>query len=123
GTYVARIMKRLEAAPRTVLGVFGKAEDAFRIHPTDRRYKTDFSVHPTDTGGAEPGEIVVAEALPGRAYGLPQARVTERLGSHGDPRSATLIALHTHGIPTDFTPEALRQAERTKPVPLGQRTD
>ena len=34
--------------------------------------------------------------------GLKPARVIERLGKMGDARSISLIAIHTHDIPTGF---------------------
>ena len=66
---------------------------------------------------------MLAEPLPGTGYGLKPARIVERLGRMGDARSVSLIAIHTHGIPTEFSPEALAEAKRARRVPLGKRTD
>jgi ribonuclease R len=55
--------------------------------------------------------------------GLKAARVIERLGHMGEPRAISLVAIHTHDIPTEFGPEALAIAADAKPVALGQRTD
>jgi ribonuclease R len=41
----------------------------------------------------------------------------------GDAKSVSLICIHTHGIPQDFTPEALAEAQKSRAVPLGKRTD
>ena len=120
GKYEGRTFKRLAATPSKVLGVF-RAPD--RLTPTDRRAKAEWAIPPGETAGAETGEIVLAEPLPGTGYGLKTARIVERLGRMGDARSVSLIAIHTHGIPTEFSPEALAEAKRARRVGLGKRTD
>ena len=122
--YEGRTLKRLTDAPGRVLGVFRATPDGGgRIQPTDRRQKADWQVAPGDREGAEEGEIVLASPQPSRSYGLKSARVTERLGRMGDARSVSLVCIHTHDIPTEFTADALAQAEHAGPVPFGTRED
>src|SRR6185437_10449916 len=123
GNYEARIIRALCGAPDRVLGVFRRDRDGGRLEPTDRKLRTHFRIAETDAAGAVDGEIVLAEVLGGRRLGLPQARVVERVGDSTDPRSFSLIAIHAHGIPTAFAPEALELAESAEPVTLGARTD
>ena len=120
GKYEGRTLKRLTDAPARILGVF-RAPD--RLIPTDRRAKAEWRIPPGQTLDAQPGEIVLAEPLPSAGYGLKPAQVIERLGNIGDARSVSLICIHTHGIPTEFTPEAEAQAKRARATPLGKRTD
>src|SRR5262249_60521315 len=54
---------------------------------------------------------------------LPQAKGGERPADSADPRSISLIAIHTAGIPTIFPDEAIALAEAAAPVELGARTD
>ncbi len=119
--YEGRTLKRLGRSEdrRRILGVF---QDG-RIIPTDRRHKAEWTVPPGETGGAHGGEIVLAEALPSTGFGLRPARIVERLGRVGEPRSVSLICIHAHGIPELFTAEAEEQAESARAVPLGKRTD
>ncbi|MBL8566575.1 MAG: ribonuclease R, partial [Hyphomicrobiaceae bacterium] len=72
---------------------------------------------------AEEGELVVADVLPARRHGLPQARVVERVGRIDQPKAFSLIAIHTHDIPVAFPDDAIAEAEAARPVTLGQRTD
>jgi len=123
GTYEARIIRALGGAPDRVLGVFHRDRDGGRLEPTDRKLRTEFRVAHTDTAGTEDGEIVLAEVLSARRLGLPQAEIVERIGDSRDPRAFSLIAIHTHGIPTGFSSEALKLAEAARPVSLGKRTD
>ncbi len=121
--YEARVIKRLGASAHKVLGVLHQGPSGLRIAPIDRKSRTDFAVDNRDRGGAEHNELVLAEPLAGRAQGFPRARVVERLGNMSAPRTVSLIAIHAHGIPTDFPDEVIAQAERaTAPEPRG-RTD
>lgn len=121
--YEAKLIRRLQAAPDQILGVFELAEGLGRIRPTDKKQRQELLVPKEFFGGAEEGEIVLAEALPGRVFGLRHAKVVERIGRMGDPRSLSLISIHMQDIPTRFSDEALAQAKTAKPVPLGKRTD
>jgi ribonuclease R len=121
GKYEGHGIKRIAgAAPTRILGVFEEG----RIIPTDRREKGVWEVPQGATNGAEPGEIVLAEPLPmTRPAVRRQARIVERLGVMGEPRSVSLICIHAHGIPDVFPAEALREAERARGVAARGRTD
>ena len=123
GRYEARIIRALGGAPDRVLGVFRRDRDGGRLEPTDRKLRTDFRIAEAEAAGAAEGEIVLAEVLPQRRLGLPQARVVERIGDSADPRSFSLIAIHTHGIPTGFPEEALKLAAKARPVAPDGRAD
>ncbi len=122
-SYDGKPIRRLAGAPKRVLGIYALAGDEGRLRPTDRRVKTDFRVTREDSGGARPGELVLAEVLHTHRLGWLQARVVERLGRMGEPRSVSLISIHEHDIPTEFPPEAIALAEAATVPPLGQRTD
>ena len=94
-------------------------QPAGRIVPTDRRAKAEWIVPAGRGGGAEPGEIVLAEPLPHHGYGLKPARVIERLGAMGDARSVSLIChphpRHPAGVPA-------RRAGRKPTAPARSRS-
>jgi len=121
--YEGRSIRRLDDAPGRVLGVYRPGPRENRIIPTDRRSKAEWLVPPGEDGGALAGEIVLAEPLAHHRLGLKPARVIERLGNMGDARSISLIAIHTHDIPQVFPEDALAEAARARPAPLGRRTD
>src|SRR4029077_6672250 len=51
------------------------------------------------------------------------ARVIEKLGSMNTPKTISLIAIHAHGIPTEFPKEVLDQAEAAVAADPRGRTD
>jgi ribonuclease R len=121
--FEAKVIKRLGASAHKVLGVVRISAHGVRIAPIDRKSRTEFSVDPRDRAGAEDNELVLAEPIAGRAAGFPRARVVERIGSMDAPKAVSLIAIHAHGIPTDFPKEVVEQAERAEPADPRGRTD
>jgi ribonuclease R len=121
--FEARVIKRLGASAHKVLGVVRVTGSSIRIAPIDRKSKSEFNVDPRDRGGAEHNELVLAEPIAGRASGFPRARVVERLGNMDAPKAVSLIAIHAHGIPTDFPKEVLEEAASAGVVDPRGRTD
>jgi ribonuclease R len=122
--YEARAIRRISEGPSRVLGVYERtATGEGRLRPTDRRLKSDYAIATSDSMDAAVGELVAAEVLPGRGLGLRGAKIVERLGSMADPRSVSLVAIHTNDIPYVFPPDALAQAEAAVAAPLDRRTD
>src|SRR5271166_698690 len=66
----------------------------------------------------EDGDLVAIEPLRESRFGPPSARVVESLGSVKSERAVSLIALATHHIPHVFSPAALEEAEKARPVRL-----
>ena len=125
-TYSARVIRIIESAPSQILGIFREGLPAARIQPTDKRERSEFTVAPSDSMNAKNGELVLAELLPargGRYLGLKPARVVERLGDLDEPKSISLIAIHAHGIPTEFPGKSMREAEAAVAPELGKRED
>ena len=121
--YEARPIKKLAESAERVIGVVTAVGRGFRIASTDRKNRNDYAVAQDALAGAKKGDVVLAEALPGRRLGLREARVVERLGSLDEPRALSLIAIHKHEIPAVFPAGAVREAKAAKPVALGKRTD
>ncbi len=121
--YNGRIIRVLETREQPVLGRFDIIEGEGRLQPTDRKLRHEYVIAPEDSGEAFPGQLVVAQPLPGRRYGLRPARVTEVIGQADDPRALSLIAIHTHGIPTAFSAAAEQEAAAAKPVTARGRED
>ncbi|GAB6052973.1 ribonuclease R [Magnetospira thiophila] len=123
GAYEAQLIRRLADAPARILGVFVDMGPQGRIRPVDRKNRKEMLVAPEHRLNAEDGELVVAQLLPGRPFGLRAAKVVETLGARAGARSATQIALYSHQIPVEHPPEAVAQAEAAGPAPLDSRVD
>ncbi|HSD34200.1 MAG TPA: ribonuclease R [Alphaproteobacteria bacterium] len=123
GTYTGRVVRRIAGPPQRILGIYEPTPEGGKLLSTDRRQRADCRIDRRDANGAEPGELVLAEVLHTHRYGAIQGKVVERIGHIDDPRAASLIAIHTHDIPTEFSRDAVAQADAARPAPLGARTD
>lgn len=122
--YEAKPIRVVGEARARVLGVYEPMPDGSgRIHPTSRKERSDYLVPKGEAGGAEAGELVLGDLLPGRLYGLRQVTVKERLGRMGAPKSVSLVAIHANDIPCEFPADALTQAKKSGPATMDHRVD
>ncbi|MFH5926715.1 ribonuclease R [Roseomonas xinghualingensis] len=122
--YEGRTFKRIGGgSPSRILGIYSPG----LIEPVDRRVRTAWIVPPGQENGAEEGELVLAELIPGgsreRFMGPKPVRVVERLGRMDEPRAVSRLCIAAHRIPAEFPDEAVKAAERARAVPLVNRDD
>ncbi len=127
GEYEARILKSLDTASGKIIGVFKPYKDGGYVYPTDKKIKEDYFVPGEFCDGLAEGELVMVEKIPPSSK-YPRSRnpvrIVQRLGKKDDPRLISLIAIHTQGIPTEFSKAALTEAEDMKEPDLsGGRED
>ena len=122
--FEARLIRRIGSGPDKVLGLFKAGSEGGRITPIDKGSDREWRVLAGDTHGALDGELVEAEQSgPRSRMGLPQARITARLGDPTAARAVSLIAIHQHQIPDEFPEDVIAEAEAAEPVVLGKRED
>ena len=121
--YEARLIRALGSNPIRVLGVFRSGAEGGRILPIDKGQDKEWRVSRDMTLDAKDGELVEGEAVGNRKMGLPQARITARLGDPSGPKAVSLIAIHQHGIPDQFPDAVIAEADRAKPAPVKGRED
>ncbi|HEY8617607.1 ribonuclease R [Phenylobacterium sp.] len=124
GEFEARLIKRLGQSAHRVLGVIRKARREIRVEPVDRRSKETLVLSEAEAGELRDGDLVVAQV--GRSesrYGPKRGKLLEVVGREDEPRAASLIAIHSHGIPTGFSDAAIAEAESAEPPTLAGRED
>jgi len=114
--WIAHPMKTLARGEELMLGVLHEEGGKLWLQGVEKKERRSWPV--SDAGGAEAGDLVLAEKA-GRPPRI-TARVVERLGDPFAPRSFSLIAIHRHGIPNVFSEELLEEAERVARQPLGE---
>jgi ribonuclease R len=125
GEVQAKLIKTLGAGVHRILGVVRKAKGEARIEPVDRRVKDQLILLTADAKDVREGDLVLVQPVGGqnRRFGPKPARVLERVGREDEPRAASLIAIHSHSIPTGFSEAAEAEAEAAKPPTLKGRED
>ena len=121
--YEARLIRRIGSNPAKLLGVFRSTAEGGRIVPIDKGNDKEWRVASGFTMEAKDGELVEAEQVGPKRMGLPQARITARLGDPSGAKAVSLIAIHQHGIPDQFPDPVIAEADAAQPAPLGERED
>jgi ribonuclease R len=104
-----RVVKVLQRATSRVVGTY--QEDGLVI-PEDDRLTYNVRISPAQSGGAKPGEVVVAEVTDfSDDARRPAGRIIKILGDSGDPAVQADIVIHLHELPAEFRPATLRQVE------------
>jgi ribonuclease R len=117
----------LERAHSRVVGRFVEESGIALIVPDDPRLNHDVLIPPGATGGARPGQVVVAEITQQPAERQPPVgRVVEILGKSGAPGLATEIAIRNFDLPHQW-PDGVEEeaadfgAEVTDVMAAGRR--
>ncbi|HET6352080.1 MAG TPA: ribonuclease R [Coriobacteriia bacterium] len=107
-----RVMRIVERANTEVVGRFEKHGAIGIVIPADRRLRSDVFIPNKFIAGAKTGDVVVA-----RLTGFPtrtqpaQGVIDEIVGREDDPNIQIEIIIREHGLATEFSEEALAEAE------------
>ena len=124
GEVEAKVIKRLGQSAHKVLGVIRKSRRETRVEPVDRKTKESLLLFEADARDLKDGDLVLAQVgVADRHHGPKRGKVLEVVGREDQPRAASLIAIHAHGIPTGFSAAAEAEAQQGEPPQLGGRFD
>ncbi len=116
-SYLARIIKLFDKdEDGTLVGLFTRGRHGGRIVSANRKDRRELLVEESDINGAKDGDLVEAKPKHGKPHGPKRAIIKEVIGRAGDPKAASLLSIHAHGIPTEFPDDALKQAREAKPA-------
>ena len=123
--YTATPIRRIGRDGNRIIGVYRRAPDGGgRIEAVGKRAARDWLIPKSADLKAEDGELVEAEALMRKRFGLPQGQIVARHGDPTAPRRLSTIALLRHEISNEFPEEALDEARHAMPVTEpGKRED
>jgi ribonuclease R len=125
GETEARLIKRLGQSAHRILGVVRRARREIRVEPVDRRSKESLLLTEAEGGALRDGDLVLAQVggSADRPHGPKRGKVLEVVGREDDPRAASLVAIHTHGLPTGFSDAVEAEALAAEAPTLKARTD
>jgi ribonuclease R len=121
--YLARVIKLMSRAKMQVLGIYRALPGGGgRLLPVEKKNASRELVVPAGAErDASDGDLVAVEIMREGRFGLPAARVKQRLGSMTSEKAVSLIAIHAHQIPNVFSPETLAEADSAKPATMDHR--
>ena len=133
GEFIAKVVKRLGQSAHRILGVYRANKSdrnrdfgGGRVEPADRKARHDILIESQNVGDAKDGDLVFAELAPDRgqrAHGPKRGIIKEVIGRESDPRAASILAMHTHGIREGFSADEEAQANAAQKPTLKGRTD
>jgi len=123
--YSGRAIKIIAKKQAQVLGIFrAMPEGGGRLVPVDKKARDqELQIRPGDEGEAQDGDLISVSVVKHGRFGLPTAKVKERLGTIKSEKAVSLIAIYAHNIPNEFPKAVLDEAEKARPVTLDGRED
>jgi ribonuclease R len=123
--YSGRVTKIIAKKQAQVLGLFrAMPEGGGRLVPVDKKARDqELQIRPGDEGEARDGDLVSVSVVKHGRFGLPTAKLKERLGTIKSEKAVSLIAIYAHSIPNEFPKAVLDEAEKAQPVSIDGRED
>jgi len=107
-----RVIRILERRLQQVLGLLCLADQVYYVEPEDEHLPFNLIIPPEQLAGAEPGQMVRAAVTHyPTAHLNPQGAITEVLGAVEDAEVQTRLVLLKYGLPDEFPPQVLAEAE------------
>jgi ribonuclease R len=122
--YSGRVIKIIGHPKHRALGIFRALPNGSgRLVPVTKKDLRELAIPVGATLDANDGDLIAVEVSRPTRFGLPTARVTERLGSLASEKAVSLIAIQSHEIPSVFSRDALAEAQAARPADLAGRED
>jgi len=113
GRREGQIVEVLARANKKVVGRLINEHGIGVVAPEDRRISQDILIPGGATGGAKPGQVVVAEIIEQpKPHARPIGRIVEVLGKYADPGMEIEIALRKHDLPQVFSSDIEKSAAK-----------
>ena len=123
--WVAHLIKILDQGAPRLVGVVRKGKRGdIRLESVNRKEKDSFVLTGPGLDALTDGDVVVASPVGGgHRYGPKPAKVIEVVGREDSPKIASIMSIHSHGLPTGFQTSTEDEAKAAKAPGLGKRTD
>lgn len=107
------VVKVLERGMPQIVGTFETGQGYGFVICDNSKFSRDVFISKKDSKGVRDGDKVIVEITDyGSKNKNPQGKVVENLGSERAPGTDILAIVKSYGIPTEFPPKVLTQAER-----------
>jgi ribonuclease R len=119
-----KIIRILERSRHDIVGTLRSTGKFFYVVPMDPSYTHDIYV--PDKAGAKIGDRVICRFLNWEHRHVnPEGEVLETLGASNDPSKDTISIIKHYGLPEEFPPEVVREAQRVSELmeKPGERLD
>jgi len=119
----AYLVRKLEQKEEHILGIFHTTPEGNLVIPASRKIRDQYMISEPHRLGAQEGDLVEVKPLSSSARGKIPGKITRILGSILEPKSMSLIAIHTYELPFEFSQAANDLANRATVPSLEERED
>lgn len=107
------VVEILERGTTQVVGRYFLEGKIGFVTPDNSRISQDILIPPDAVGDAQPGQIVVAAIIeqPSK-YAQPKGKIVEVLGDHMAPGMEIDVAIRSHQLPYEWSPEIREEADQ-----------
>lgn len=124
GHHEGTVIKILERANKTIVGVVYREKDGYLcVRPDNRQLYTKILIHPDDALDAKIGDRVVVSSLEYSKNGKVHGEITECLGNEDNLKSLVESIIIGNNIKQDFDIETLREADKISQTVTKKQTE
>lgn len=106
-----------ESLDYTAMGVFYLDKSGGTVYPTSKKQSKTYKISSKDKGLAKDGDIVTIQVT------QQSGRIEKILGNVHEPKGLSLLSILGMGLPTEFSDEAIKIAQKGKIPNLDNRED
>jgi len=112
GRLEGTVVEVIERGTQEIVGRLYEEAQIYFVIPDNPRISHRVLIPRDRLAGATAGQVVLLKLIemPSRTA-QPLGHITRVLGEHAAPGMETDIAIHSHGLPFEFPPEAIKEAE------------
>ena len=122
--WVAHLIKILDQGAPRLVGVVRKSRKEVQLISVDRKSRESHILTGANLDDLKDGDVVIAAPVGGvPKYGPKSAKVIEVIGHEDDPKCASVMAIHHHGLPLGFQSSTEDEAKAAREPDLKGRTD
>ncbi len=118
--FEASVVRKMLMNTQFVVGVYGISRGRGHIVSINRKQKYAFQVRDSKGPSPQVGALVKARILPGKRNKVQYVEVLEQIASKDDANFMSLMAVHNHGIPHQFTEDTIKNAETVQKLKFSE---
>ena len=120
---IGKFIRRTSITPQKIIGVLKKYQSGNFLVPINKKDKKNYFVNKNEINASD-GELVEAKLNKNQRISREQSvDLLRSLGNSTKTKLASLIAIHEHGIPNEFSREILQESEVRAAVPIKNPSD
>ena len=121
--FIGKFIRRTSPAPQRIIGVLKKYQSGNFLTPINKKDKKNYFVNKNEINARDNDLVEATHNKSQRKSREPSVDLIRSLGSSTKTKLTSLIAIHEHGIPNEFSTEILQETELRAAIPINNPSD